>query len=173
MERIGPLPVNAYSWEDWDIDVRLMQAGETVVFVPAARLLTDRPTTVREYWQNNVRCQRAHLAGLWYHREALRSRPAWGFSEIFFYLVSFGVILALVAAIVLAILLPEYRRVIVQLIALGMLWIGGRRVALAAEIAVFKGDLSWSWRGWSVLALLPLQFQQRWSPPWLSKPAAL
>ena len=124
LERIGPLPVNAYSWEDWDIDVRLMQAGETNVFVPAARLLTDRPATVREYWQNNVRCQRAHLAGLWYHRQVFLSRPAWGFYEVLIYFVSFGVFLALAAAVVLAILFPEYRQIIAQLVALGMLWIG-------------------------------------------------
>ena len=137
LNRIGPLPANAYSWEDWDIDVRLMDAGETNVFVPNALLFTDRPTTFREYWQNAVRCYRSHLVGLWQYREMLLRRPAWGFLEILFYLISFALTIIIICSLTLAILRPELIPAILQINLLGVIWIGGRRIALAAEVRGF------------------------------------
>jgi cellulose synthase/poly-beta-1,6-N-acetylglucosamine synthase-like glycosyltransferase len=55
MNEIGPLPTNAFSWEDWDIAVRLVNAGESVCFAPKARLLTSRPSSLKEYWNIIVR----------------------------------------------------------------------------------------------------------------------
>lgn len=158
LNRIGPLPANAFSWEDWDIDVRLMEAGEANILAPNARLLTDRPTTVGEYWRSLVRCQRSHLAGLWYHRKMVRARPLWGLFEILFYFVSFGVALAVLAGFIIAIVRPEFLPLILQIGVLGGVWILGRAASLAGEVAAFKKDPSWLWRGWSVFILLPLQF---------------
>ena len=79
LNRIGPLPVNAFAWEDWDIDVRLLEAGETNAFAHEAGLLTERPVTFKEFWGNAVRCYRSHLAGLWYYRARLLRKPVWGF----------------------------------------------------------------------------------------------
>lgn len=158
LNRIGPLPANAYSWEDWDIDVRLMKIGERNVFVPEARLFTDRPTTLSEYWHNLIRCQRSHLAGLWFHRDMILINPVWGFTEILFYVISFGVALALFVGLIVGILRPVFLPSILTLLSIGLVWILGRSAVLAAEIAAFKGDLSWLNRAWSPPILLPIQF---------------
>ena len=47
---------------DWDLDRRLARAGIHRAYARDAVVHTERPATLREFWQNELRWRRAHLA---------------------------------------------------------------------------------------------------------------
>jgi cellulose synthase/poly-beta-1,6-N-acetylglucosamine synthase-like glycosyltransferase len=158
LERIGPLPPNAYSWEDWDIDIRLLDAGEQILFAPDARLLTDRPTTFSEYWVATLRSYRSHLAGVWYHRAIFLRRPRWALSELLFLVYGATASLIALISVLLVVLIPSLLAVVSQGAGLFALWTLGRRAAQAAEVAAFSGQRKWLTLAWAPVVLLPVQF---------------
>jgi cellulose synthase/poly-beta-1,6-N-acetylglucosamine synthase-like glycosyltransferase len=158
LEGIGPLPPAAYSYEDWDIDIRLLDAGEQIAFAPGARLLTDRPTTFRQYWAATLRSYRSHLAGVWYHRELFLRRPAWAVRELLFLFYGAAVSLAAITSIFLVVLQPSLVPVIGQGVLLFGLWTLGRRAALGVEVAIFSRQRRWLSWSWAPVVLLPVQF---------------
>jgi cellulose synthase/poly-beta-1,6-N-acetylglucosamine synthase-like glycosyltransferase len=158
LERIGPLPPAAYSWEDWDIDIRLLDAGEQVSFAPGARLLTHRPFTFSQYWAATLRSYRSHLAGVWYHRDLFLRRPLWGVYELFFLVYGAMVSLAALGAVILVAVVPSLLPTVSLGIALFALWTLGRRAALGVEVAVFTGERKWLAWFWAPVVLLPVQF---------------
>jgi cellulose synthase/poly-beta-1,6-N-acetylglucosamine synthase-like glycosyltransferase len=158
LEQIGPLPANAFSWEDWDIAVKLVDAGEQITFAPDARLVTSRPATLKEFWDNAVRCYTSHLAALWHHRAVFIRQPLWAAREL--YLTGFSVALAFAAGVgaITALTEPSKTGTIVKAAALVALWIAGRRAALSAEIAAYTGEPRWLLRAWAPVVVLPVQF---------------
>jgi len=157
LEKVGGLPRHTYAREDWDLGVRLNQAGEKVVFALGARLVTDRPATLAESWKHQVRWRRTHLAGSWEHRRALFHSPALAFSQLYGYGLSAVLSLGGIAAFFLYAGLPAWRLWILQIILLAAAWLIGRRAALGAEIAAFSGEQAWLWRAWMPVATLPLE----------------
>jgi GT2 family glycosyltransferase len=158
LEAIGPLPANAYAWEDWDIGVKFTQIGVTIEFSSQANLLTERPATLTEYWANAVRCHRSHLIGIWHHRAVMFQKPIFGLYECYFYLLSSALVFVLIGAIVLALFQPSAIPLISLWLGLIMIWILGRRAALTTEIAIFTRSSSWLKYTPGLLFLLVMQF---------------
>ena len=158
MNEIGPLPTNAFSWEDWDIAVRLVNAGESVCFAPKARLLTSRPSSLKEYWPIIVRSYTSHLAGMWHHRAVFFKRSVWAIRELYFTVFSTALVLATMGGIVTIIINPMSAPTIFMLAIILAVWIAGRRAAIGAEIATYTSDPAWLLHAWAPVALLPVQF---------------
>jgi cellulose synthase/poly-beta-1,6-N-acetylglucosamine synthase-like glycosyltransferase len=157
LERIGPLPVNAYSWEDTDIGVRLAKSGEKVVFVSSARLTNERPATLRDYWKTAIRVHRSHLVWLWYWRMVVIKQPKWLLFECYFQMLSVILLVGMIAGIGIAIAIPTSTLIITQISGLVVLWMFGRRAALSGEIAAYTRDIKWLLRVWIPPALLLVQ----------------
>lgn len=158
LERIGGLPANTYAREDWDLGLRLQMAEERIAFAEQARLLTDRPATLREFWRNEVRWRRTHLAGVWEHRNYFFERPQSAFGQIFVYLLSVALALAGVIATILSVFMPTARPTLVRAAALTFLWIAGRRAALGAEVATYTNERIWLARSWTPAVLIFVSF---------------
>ena len=154
LERIGSLTAKAYSWEDWDVYARLANANERIVPAPHAKLLSDRPTTLREFWANTLRAFRTHLAGLWYHRAIFIRHPFWAFYELFFLVYGAGLTLAMIAGIVTIAVRPALLPTVTTWAALLALWIFGRRAALAGEVYAYTGESKWLAWWWAPVVLL-------------------
>ncbi len=156
--KIGGLPSHTYAREDWDLGVKWAQAGVKVAFAPGACLRTQWPATLQEFWKREVRWRRTHLAGLWEHRAFARRNPVWFFYQFFFYGLSALLSLALVASLLAAIAWPATRLTVAGAIVLALIWLGGRRAALGAEVAAFTGDIAWIGRAWALVVLLFVTF---------------
>jgi cellulose synthase/poly-beta-1,6-N-acetylglucosamine synthase-like glycosyltransferase len=154
LERAGGLPTHTYAREDWDLGVRLEKIGGKIAFAKGARLVTDWPSTLRELWTLQVRWRRTHLTGLWEQRDFFFRNLASGFSQLYFYLLSIFIVLALAAGILIAVLQPGTRAIIFQLFFIFFTWLALRRVALAGEIAAFTGDLFWLRKAWTTIAVM-------------------
>ncbi len=157
LERVGPLPVGAFSWEDADVGVRLAEAGEKVAFAGNARLRNERPASLAEYWATAIRVHRAHLVLLWNWRSALIRRPKWMLFECYFHLLSAVLCVGAVIGLGIALAVPASAGMVGQIMALVALWILGRRAALGAEIAAYTRELKWLLRAWIPPALLLVQ----------------
>lgn len=158
LEQIGPLPANAFSWEDWDIAVKLVAAGEEIVFAPEARLLTARPATIGEFWNNLLRSYSSHLVALWHHRTVFIHRPLWAASELYMTLFSTALALAAGMGMLVALARPSQAATVAKWAGLIALWIAGRRAALGGELAAYTREPHWLWRAWAPVAALPIQF---------------
>ena len=75
LDLIGGLPEHVRVGVDWDLHVRLAGHGLRPVYCPDALVLTERPATFREWWTNETRWRRAHLASLFRSRELRRQQP--------------------------------------------------------------------------------------------------
>lgn len=152
--RIGGLPAHTYAREDWDLGMRLQMAGEQVAFARRAVLFARRPAALGEFWHNDVRWRRTHLAGLWEHRAYFRQRPRLAGTQLFVYGLSVLLALASAMAIVLAILWPEARPPLAGGAALILLWVAGRRAALGAEVTAYTDERIWLARSWAPAVLI-------------------
>ena len=148
LERIGGLPVHTYAREDWDIWARLGETGERVEFAQGARLTTDRPSTVQESWDHQVRWRRTHLSGMWEHRSALLKQPADLFRQLFPYIQSTGLAIFSLFALLFSIIRPSRSRSAFNLTSLVIVWLAGRRAAVSGEVAAYTGDWKWVSRAW-------------------------
>lgn len=158
LERAGGLPIHTYAREDWDLGIRLHMAGEQAAFAPKAKLHTDRPATLRQFWQNEVRWRRTHLAGIWEHRSFFLKRPRSAFGQLYVYALSVALALAGAMATILAVFAPKTRPASMRAAALIFLWIAGRRAAIGGEVAAYTNDHAWLARGWAPTLLLFVSF---------------
>jgi len=149
LERVGPLPTIAYAREDWDLGIRLWKADEPVIFSKSARLITSRPSTIKEFWRNDVRWRRTHLNGLWEHKAFFVRHPWMAIGQLYVYGFSITLALATAAGSILAIFKPNLRLILAKVAVLTLFWIGGRRAALGAEVSAYTGEYKWVIRSWS------------------------
>ncbi|MCX6024292.1 MAG: glycosyltransferase [Chloroflexi bacterium] len=157
-EQTGELPSATYAREDWDLAVRMAENGAEAVFAKGAYLHADRPSTLAEFWANEVRWRRTHLAGLWEHRDHFLQRPLWAAAQAYFYGLSAALTVTAAAAVGTAAIWPATRPVAAKTALLAALWIVGRRAALGGEIAAYTGDRIWLLRAWGPVALMLLSF---------------
>lgn len=157
LAKICPLPPQAYAWEDWDIDVRLINGGYNISFAEGAKLRTDRPSTLKQFWFNSIRCQRSHLAGLWYHRLLFLRHPFWLLQELFFPIFSFLFFILTLASITIAVVFPSNTQYMLLFTFLVIFWVLGRRAALGLEISEYTSDYKWLKMAWAPAILLPVQ----------------
>lgn len=154
LERIDGLPLDVRVGVDWDLGMRLARLGEPVARAPRAAVTTERPATLGEFWANEVRWRRAHLRGLWRHKDALLKSPLQVASGLYFYLLSVLVVVGLPISLLVALLRPRRRPAVGQLTLALAIWLLGRRAALGAEITAYTGDPKWLGFAWAPAALL-------------------
>jgi cellulose synthase/poly-beta-1,6-N-acetylglucosamine synthase-like glycosyltransferase len=157
LQRVGGLPVHTYAREDWDLGVRLEQAGYRVVFAEGARLVTDRPATLRESWVHQLRWRRTHLSGLWEHRRTLLKQPFRAFFQLYGYILSLALSIGAIIFLLLWIVQPGWHTCLLQAFLLVTVWLCARRAALAGELAAYTGEWLWLARLWMPLATLGLE----------------
>ena len=153
IDEVGQFPIDAYA-DDWDLDARLATAGIVRGFCRDATLRTERPATLREYWQNEVRWRRAHLVSLMQlHRHFFGSiRSALG--SLYPYLAGWGaVLLTLLVLVGLVAGDAEFGRRALALWGIAILWLLLQRVALVLQVVAYTRDRGW-WR-------------DVWAPPFL------
>lgn len=154
LEKAGSLTADAYSWEDWDVYAKLVNANEQIVPATQARLLSERPASFPEFWANNLRAFRTHLAGLWHHRAIAVRRPLWALHEIFFLAYGAALTLATLGGLITVVIHPVLIPTVTKWAALLAVWIFGRRAALAGEVAAYTGQGKWLAWMWTPVALL-------------------
>ena len=100
IEEIGGFPEDVIVGIDWDLDVRLATRQVRRVFCPDATVRTEI-LTLREYWKNEVRWRRAHLASLYRHKATYLGSPRAVVTNIYLYVLAWAVASGTVAALVL------------------------------------------------------------------------
>jgi|GEM_PF-2018144 poly-beta-1,6-N-acetyl-D-glucosamine synthase len=144
IEAIGGFPEDVLVGVDWDLDARVAMAGYTRVYCPDAIVYTERPATLHEWWTNELRWRRAHLASLIRMRSYFLSRPREALAAFYPYIIawlSVGLTLATLAAT----LQPwiETGDLEITLWATALIWIGISRVRLAIMVAAYDGPTPW------------------------------
>ncbi len=156
-EKIGPLPTEAFSWEDADIGFRLAKAAEKIAFVPSAKLINERPATFLDYWKTAIRVHRAHLALLWHWRRLIQQKPKWIFFQSYFHIFSLVLFAGLLLSAFLALMVPSSAKVLLNIIALVFIWMIARRAALSGEISAYTGKIKWLIHAWNAPVLMLVQ----------------
>jgi cellulose synthase/poly-beta-1,6-N-acetylglucosamine synthase-like glycosyltransferase len=155
IEEIGGFPEDVIVGIDWDLDVRLATRQVRRVFCPDATVRTEIPATLREYWKNEVRWRRAHLASLYRHKATYLGSPRAVVTNIYLYVLAWAVASGTVAALVLALSGDgPLRSTIGRCWLIAVAWLGLRRAALGAEVAAYCGDLSFVRVAWVPPVLL-------------------
>ncbi|WP_129672185.1 glycosyltransferase family 2 protein [Candidatus Chloroploca sp. Khr17] len=154
IDELGGFPEEVLVGVDWDLDARLAARGVTRAVCPEAIVYTERPATLAEYWRNEVRWRRAHLASLFRLRSVFLGTPLRAVTNLYIYVLGwFSLGLTLLACGAALWGPPAARKTLPRLWALFVAWLLLRRAALAGEAAALTGD-------WRLLRLA-------WAPPLL------
>lgn len=155
----GGFPANITVGVDWDMDARLKKQGLTVGFAKEAKVSTQRPATLKEYWRNELRWRRAHLASTWRYRRYFLENPRIGLQPVSFYLIALAAATALIVFLfgmlfwsLTGLFLPSVTAI------LFFFWIIGRRAALAVEVAVYSDNWRLLKYAWAPIVLLFVAF---------------
>lgn len=163
LEMVGGFPETVRVGVDWDLDVRISQRGLPKAFAVQAEIRTQRPSTLGEYWRNEIRWRRAHLRSLWMQRRWFLSSPRAIFASLVFYIVAL-IPLITAAGILGALAVQRFRLALflVALLALFVVWVVGRRAALTAEIASYTAHPSGLKAAWVPGTLLLVSIAASW-----------
>ena len=141
-DAIGEIPEGIYA-DDWDLNARLRHARMRVSHAPDALVCSERPATVGEWWDNELRWRRVHLSSL--IRVARAEMPnAWAAAQALYpYAIGWSV-LALGAG-ALAGSLSGARGAAAARLAWASLTTAAvmREVAGAVETWAYTGDAHW------------------------------
>jgi cellulose synthase/poly-beta-1,6-N-acetylglucosamine synthase-like glycosyltransferase len=154
VEAIGGFPEDVLVGVDWDLDARVAMAGYARAYCPAATVHTERPATLREWWKNELRWRRAHLASLRRLRAHFLATPRAALASIHPYAV--GWFIVGLGALALAVSLQPWVKtggIAITVWATALLWTCISRVRLAITVAAFTGSNRWLAIAW-VPALL-------------------
>jgi cellulose synthase/poly-beta-1,6-N-acetylglucosamine synthase-like glycosyltransferase len=105
---------------------------------------TELPSTLGEYWRNELRWRRAHLSALLRSPDFFLSSPKKILSNLYIYLLAWGGALGILAWALLVLL--SGGRLFPQMAALWIIlaaWVLLRRAALSAEVAAYRREISW------------------------------
>lgn len=142
LEEVGGLPTHTYAREDWDLGIRLKNKGKEIAYAKNAILYADRPTTLQEDWKMTVRWLRTLLAGLTEHRKNFLKQSMNFFGILYGYLLSIGIIIFLVFAILSALIWPISISIINNLAAMILAWIYIRHVSIIGAVSGYTGRLN-------------------------------
>lgn len=159
LQRIGDFPEHVLVGVDWDLDVRVAQAGIRRAVSPQAVVVTERPATLGEYWHNEVRWRRAHFASLLRHHKTFLAGPLAAGLSLYLYALAWFVLASMIATTLVVLLARgELQGFVSGLWIVFIAWLLLRRAALAAEVAAYTRD--WRWLGllWAPPLLLLLTF---------------
>lgn len=151
LDEIGGLPEDVIVGVDWDLDRRLAGAGIPRAYARDAAVHTERPATLVEFFRNELRWRRAHLAAIARPRtpEVASGRQR-VIRDVYIYGVAWLTVGASVtAALALATGVARIRTRVVGPWAVLIGWLAVRRAAIAVQVAVYTGERRW-------LGLLPV-----------------
>lgn len=150
IEAIGGFPEDVLVGVDWDLDARVAMAGFPRAYCPGAVIHTERPATLAEWWHNDVRWRRAHLASLFRLRQHFLGTPRAALGNLYPYLLGWLCVGATLLAAASAVAAPPpARQAILSAWATLVAWAGLSPVALAVEVAAFTGDPRWLRLAWT------------------------
>jgi poly-beta-1,6-N-acetyl-D-glucosamine synthase len=157
VEELGGFPESVLVGVDWDLDARLARRGVERAFCERARLRTDRPAALPEWWRNELRWRRAHFRSLFRLRDHFLRDLRAAVSHLYIYALAWFSLLFTLSIMLLVLLAGRHVAVFaLSLWALFAAWLLLRCAALAAEVAAFTGDRLWLRLAWAPPLLLCL-----------------
>jgi cellulose synthase/poly-beta-1,6-N-acetylglucosamine synthase-like glycosyltransferase len=159
LEAVGGFPEDVFVGVDWDLNARLAEQGIPRVAVQEALVYTERPSTLAEYWYNEVRWRRAHLSSLFRVSSYFLRDPLTAFVSLYIYMLAwFSALLSLLALVIGVLGRGSLRWVVPTLWGLFATWVLGRRAAVIGQMAWYTRDPSWWKLLWVPPTLLALTF---------------
>jgi cellulose synthase/poly-beta-1,6-N-acetylglucosamine synthase-like glycosyltransferase len=155
VDRVGEFPENVLVGVDWDLNTRLAMLNVMCIFCPQAVIYTEVPATLKDYWRNEVRWRRAHLASLFRHTSYFLPNLIALTRSLYIYMLAwFTFLTGLGAGIILAFGSNEIRWMAPVLWVTLVAWLFFRRAALAGAVAAYTRQ--WKWLGlvWVLPVLL-------------------
>jgi cellulose synthase/poly-beta-1,6-N-acetylglucosamine synthase-like glycosyltransferase len=149
VDEIGGFPERAFA-DDWDLDARLGLRGYRRAYARNAMLLTERPATIREFWHNEIRWRRAHLASVLQWPAYFLGNAVSALRTLYPYVLAWLVTAVTAAAGVVLVLGDAGARgtaVAVWLIVIVGVLV--ERLALTLEVVACTGDRRWFRDGWA------------------------
>ncbi len=150
LDEIGGLPEDVAVGVDWDLDRRLTRAGIHRAYARDAIVQTERPATLPEFWHNELRWRRAHLASIVRgqahgpkdRRRLVRDLYIYGLAWLTFTATAIG-------GLALTTGTRHVKVRAISLWAVGVAWLAVRRAAIVIQVAAYTGERRW-------LGLLPV-----------------
>jgi cellulose synthase/poly-beta-1,6-N-acetylglucosamine synthase-like glycosyltransferase len=144
IEQIGGFPEEIKVGVDWDLYVRIKKLKKESIYCSNALLRTIRPTTLKEFWGNEIRWRRAHFLSLFRFRNHFLHDFLSILRNLYFYMLSwFFMIFTTITICSIFFKTPESNHLILFLWILFILWTLGRRASLAIEITSFTKKKIW------------------------------
>lgn len=157
IEKIGGLPEEVRVGVDWDLNSRLAMQRVDCAYCRHAVVETELPSSIPEYWHNELRWRRAHLSSLLRHSSYFLGSPKMMIRSIYIYLLSWGGAIATLAMAFF--ILPASGRMALPALVLWtalVSWVLLRRGSLAAAVAAYTLNLDWLKLAWVPPLLLIL-----------------
>lgn len=142
LDELGEFPTDSYA-DDWELDARLARRRIVRAFCRDAVLRTERPSTFAEFWHNEIRWRRAHLASLIHLRDYFFGDMVTGLRSVYPYVLAWAAAAITLVALIVSIGRPEDRATASGFWAIAVAWLLLRRTSLAVEIAAFTRDRRW------------------------------
>jgi len=143
IEELGGFPPDSYA-DDWELDARVAARGIDRAYCRDAVVLTERPSTLREYWRNEIRWRRAHLASLIRFRDYFFGDALTGLKSLYPYVLAWGgAAISAVAVVIVSIGSPDERAGAIGFWAIAIAWLLLRRSSLPVAVAAYTGDRRW------------------------------
>lgn len=141
---IGDFPEGVYA-DDWDLTWRLVQHGLARAFARDAIVCSERPATLREWYQNELRWRRIHLRSLFHLREAVFRTPISAGWHLLPYLTAWaGVALSVAAGASLLVPgLVDMRGHLVTLALVFWVWSVSGDLAMIGEATLYTRTCEW------------------------------
>jgi cellulose synthase/poly-beta-1,6-N-acetylglucosamine synthase-like glycosyltransferase len=159
IEQIGGFPEDVPVGVDWDLDARLAMLRIARVFCAQARVYTQRPATLSEYWRNEVRWRRAHLASLFRLRSHFLRDISSAVKSLYVYILAWCSVLITLGTILVTLMgWPHIRTLTLLMWFLFVVWLGLRRATLAIEVAIYTRQAHWLRQIWVPSSLLFVTF---------------
>lgn len=152
LDELGGFPVDAYA-DDWDLDARLAVRGIPREYAPDAILTTQRPSSFREYWRNEIRWRRAHLISLFALPEYFFRDAGAALRSLYPYLVAWAWALLTASTIGVSLVAWRWAPTMIGLWVIAVLWILGQRLALVVQVVAYTRDRRWLQDAWAASAL--------------------
>lgn len=142
-EAVGGIPEGRYA-DDWALSALLEQKGYRVAYAPAALLSSERPATLAEWWENELRWRRTHLRTLFHVAQAELRSPVSAARALYPYVTAW-LILALAGSALLARTGPLQQHRSATSVAFSALSgvVLARELAGAVETAAYTGQARW------------------------------
>jgi cellulose synthase/poly-beta-1,6-N-acetylglucosamine synthase-like glycosyltransferase len=154
IEAIGGFPEDVLVGVDWDLDARVAMAGYTRVYCPDATVYTERPATLPEWWENELRWRRAHLASAFRLSTHFLASPRMALATLYPYIVAWLCVgVTLLALIAFRQTAMKTNGLELAFWATALIWTGISRLRMAVVVATYTGSPQWLRLIWTPVLL--------------------